>query len=440
MRIAKHIFISVICVLASALIGLGLLILVYMLPTAQIKANINRGSDVLLVQTTNYNYAGDYKSTVIDNFTDSLILNELFYETDNPIVDAVNVPNYSYPDKEILYSTMAYLNGDPVPEGGIELYPRYWHGYAVVLKTFFMFFDYTDLKIFNQAVQFILILIIVLLMMKQKLAHYMWGFIMMIIYWNPATIGVSIQLSSCFYISMIASIIVLFEPAFLFRSENRKANTFLFFLMIGVVTCFFDFLTYPLATLAVPYVFYLLIRYINEIQSIKDTIIDMVSVCAHWAFGYVTMWTSKWFLATIITGNNIFMDAYAKITERSSTTFSFEDDVTRWQVVVALVRRCVIKWPYIILFAITFLVCIYMYRECFHNIRKNVLCSKVVALLLMGLSPFVWIYVVANHSYIHNGLVCRIMGITIFSWYCMLISLVQNSYTDREAHGGSNNE
>ena len=438
MRICKHLIKAIIIIAASALIGLGLLLLVYLLPTTPIKENIARGAEILLVQTPNYNYAGDYKSTVIDNFTDSLILNELFYEPQNPLEDAVNVPNYSFPPKEGLYSTMGVLNGDPVSEAEIEIYPRYWHGYVIILKPFFMLFDYTDFKIMNQAVQLGMLLLVVLLMVKQGLIHYLWGFAMMIIYWNPATIGVSIQLSSCFYIAMIASIIVLCKPGFLFCSEKRKSNVFMFFLFLGVLVAYFDFLTYPLVTMAVPYVFYLLLSVRDNNIEEKESVITMVITGIHWAAGYVLMWASKWLLATIITGNNIFMDASAKIAERSSSAFPSEEDLSRIQIVFALLRRCLLKWPYLIMFVITFVVIVYIYRDDIRSTSRrelNVPC--LVLLLILGFSPFVWYFVVANHSIIHNGLVCRILGITIFAWYCMAVMIFHGDNADRVKLGGN---
>ena len=439
----KHLFKALLIIVISALLGLGLMILVYMLPTDPIKENIKRGADILLVQTANYTYAGDYKNTILDNFTDSLILNELCYEVKDPISDSVNVPHYSYPEKPVvLYSTMAYLNGDPVSEADVEIYPRYWHGYATILKPFFLIFDYTDLKILNQAIQLSLLLLVVVLMIKQGLINYLWGFAMMIIFWNPATIGVSIQLSSCFYIAIVSSAVILARPRLLFETNNKKSNLCLFFFLIGILVSYYDFLTYPLVTFAVPFVFYLLMNAERETAANSDKpLLEFIFAGIHWACGYVLMWGSKWLFATLITGNNIFLDASSKIAERSSTSFTFDEGVTRPYVVWFLIRSCIIKWPYIIMFVVTFMAILYLYRnENRHKNKRETNVWLLLTLMILGFLPFLWFFIVANHSYIHNGLVCRILGITIFSWYCLFKELLHVDYAGKNWIGGNSNE
>ena len=73
-NILKKLIFDFCIVLTASVLGFALIIMVYMLPIDTIKANINRGSEVLLVQGSEYLYAGDYKSAILDNETDALIL------------------------------------------------------------------------------------------------------------------------------------------------------------------------------------------------------------------------------------------------------------------------------------------------------------------------------------------------------------------------------
>lgn len=107
-------------------------------------------------------------------------------------------------------------------------------------------FDYSDFKIINQAIQLTIISTVLVLMMKKGLEKYIVAFLPMLVIWNPATMGVSLQYAACFYVSMIGSIIVLCR-------ETKK--DWLLFWGLGVATSYLDFLTYPIVTFGIPMIF-----------------------------------------------------------------------------------------------------------------------------------------------------------------------------------------
>ena len=212
-------------VVVSAIIGILLIVASYMLPADTIKANVERGAYILLLQGAEYEYSEGYTSTILDNETDAVILSETVYSSDSPIENAVNVPRMFYPDNESQVNALfSYFHDDP--DGFSMDYPRYWHGYLMILKPFFMLFDYSDLRVMNQALQLVLIVITLILMLRNDLGSYLLAFVPMLIYWNPATIGVSLQYAPCFYLSVLGSILVL-------SGEIREGRPMMLFFQIG---------------------------------------------------------------------------------------------------------------------------------------------------------------------------------------------------------------
>ena len=239
-----------ILILVSSIVGMGLIMISYTIPVDKIKQNVERGSEVMLNQGPAYIYAGEYTEAVLDNNTDALILAKAAYKSDSIIESAVYVPSlYFDEDDGPFYSLYSYFHNDP--DWTVGYYPRYWHGYVVLLKPFFYFLDFADFRILNQGVQLFLLMAVVYLLISRKKGEYLLAFIPMMVFWNPATIGISLQYAPCFYISMIGTIFAFFL---------KKDNLWKLFLFLGILTAYFDFLTYPLVTLAVPLVTFLIIN------------------------------------------------------------------------------------------------------------------------------------------------------------------------------------
>ncbi len=176
MEILKVIIKKIIILIVSMVAGILALIAVYCLPIDRIRDNVARGADILLQQGPTYQYAEGYRSAILDNETDAIMLGEAIYSSGNPVQDAVMVPRTDYSKSESnVYSLMGALHGDEDPD--ISTYARYWHGYLVFLKPFLMLFDYSDYRIMNQALQFALLCLVIVLFVKRELTGYLFAFV-----------------------------------------------------------------------------------------------------------------------------------------------------------------------------------------------------------------------------------------------------------------------
>lgn len=421
----KRIFFPLIILLTSAIIGSALLIIVYCLPTDKMAQNIASGAETLLVEGPSFEYASDYKAAILDNSTDAIMLAETVCPSaQNPVVDAMLVPRYVYHGSSSPeLSLMAFLNNNTDTERVITTYPRYWHGYLIFLKPFFLFFSYADSRMFHLGFQLILFAILIWLFNSRNLQQFVLPLTLLFVLWNPASTGLCMQYYACFYISVFSMIIMLWKKEFLLR-DNFYLH--IFFLLVGICTSYFDFLTYPIATLGMPLCIWLL-----TVQSKNNRFIQLITNSLFWTIGYLGMWAEKWILSSWILGDNIIQDALFTIVSRTSTNVETEN-ISRIETVLRMVKT-LIKWPYVIFFAIPFLYIIFAGLKRKPNLKYSYAKDKYITFLLfilIALLPCAWFFITANHSYIHPRLVYRNWGVTLFAIFSGIIVFFQSKKVD----------
>jgi len=219
---------------------------------------------------------------------------------------------------------------------------------------------------------------------------------------SPITTGMSMQFSSVLYIFLIAMIVML-----LFH-EKLKNKYGYFFLIIGMMTSFFDLLTYPVATFGIPIILF----FILENKSLKEGIKDLIIYGLAWIVGYAGMWAGKWILSSILLKENMFIPAIEKIMERTGNE-TINGNFTRLTVLklntkmITNVPNILITVIYIIYLSIKAII--QRVKISFKNI-KNVLCFILIATI-----PIAWYIVAGQHSIIHYWFTYRSLIVTAFA-------------------------
>lgn len=454
MRHGRSVIKMIVILLMSGVVGILLLVLANLFPSDRIKAHIADGAYVILQESAEFEYADGYPSAILDNYTDSVILSKTAWPSSHPLQDAVNAPSYSWPgqsaeDMEIF----GYLNDNSLEEAQIDTYPRYWHGYQVILRPFFALFGYADYRILNQMMQIVLLVAVLYGMFQCGLSHYLIPFTAMILLWNPATIGVSLQYSPCYYISMIVSLVILVvsyrhsagnigQPEGSSHAERRWFRECLLFMMAGVLTSYLDFLTYPLVTLGVPLVFLMLTGTTEQVDRagtpalIRSHIWTIVRLSVCWAAGYLGMWVEKWIYGSVLTGSNIISDAAGAVAMRTGSD-NGQIAISRIGTVLYLIRRAFGNWGGVVLVLAAVMSVVVVALSRHEHVEENAGERQeqyilVAALILIGLMPFAWYILTANHSYIHPRLVYRSLGITIFAWLSAWSILIDTRIRGRQ--------
>ena len=308
--------------LSSVVLGTVLLILVYALPVKSIRNNVSKSINVLLQK-------GDYPSwsdgrgpaQYLDYFTDAIMLNTAIYSSGEHVYDAMMNQRVKHDEANSRTEDLSWaLKADTMnnKEGfTVVSYPRYWHGYLLYLKPMLMLVSVHRLKIINFILQFML-LIAVLLKISDKIGKaYAFAFAVAVLVINPISTAVCLTLLDVYYVVLVMMIIMLDHN----DSLNKDNRYCIFFTVSGIATAYFDFLTYPFASLGIPTVLYILLN-ANDRIKLSKKISFMIKTAMSWGFGYVGMWSGKWLVSSLLTGNNVIQNALNAASFRINGTWN----------------------------------------------------------------------------------------------------------------------
>ncbi|HBA70361.1 MAG TPA: hypothetical protein DCZ40_13535 [Lachnospiraceae bacterium] len=411
---------------AGIVIGVLMLIAVYALPIGRMKENVARSSEVFNYERMYPQIIFGYKYMQLDNYTDSLMLGEAIYEGTENILDKA-MSNYRIASDELPQDMTVtnYANDAPYDFYPVS-YERYWHGYLVPLKLLLLFFDYPDIRVLNFLLQNFLLYIVLRKFHKNNLGQYMPAFLMAVFVLNPLTAALSLQFSSVYYIILFSVIYLLHLEEKKEASERKTDNLFF---TVGILTSYFDFLTYPLAAFGVLAVTYLnLNREKIGIANAKDILKKLIL----WIGGYGGMWCGKWLAGSLLTQKNMFASAINQAILRAS---SIDDEVrggVEFSRLYAVFKNIgvFLKWPFFILFLIGIGYWLFQLRKITFRILQQEI-SVIIIYFAIALLPAGWIFVVANHSYIHYWFTSKEFCIAAFSLLSLGIYLKNLCY-DRD--------
>lgn len=400
----------ILILIAGILLGFAALCLVHLLPVERMHQKVLEGRDAINAHAQTI---PGYVSTSIDNYTDSIMLNEAICPVDAPLIERV-IYNYQvnyYRQYEQQENLLRYLNGE---EGyGYQGYTHYWGGHQVILKLLLLAFDYADILIINMIIQTLLVVFIAVGLYKTGKKNFILPFLVALISVMPMTIAVCLQFCDVYYILLVGSALIVWR-----YDKIKKEKMHFLFLILGMCTSYFDFLTYPFASLGIPLVLFLV--YIDK-EQLRKKLFHVILCSILWCAGYVGMWSGKWLLGSILLPEaGSLSEALKSIAYRGSnraggmvlTTF----DVILENLYVYL------KWPSIVLIGSTaiFLLWQIIIKK---SINKKAIIS-CIPYILISFYPVGWYMLAKNHSYEHAFMAYRELMITTFAGLCMLASFI----------------
>lgn len=382
---------SIIILLAGILGGTLLLTLAYCIPvnmgsyySTQTSVELEGWYPNVPVVTNTYNtYFQTFLPGVLDNATVRNYMLPMTYETgDNPLFLAMSCRGYSY----------------------------YWHGYVIILRCLQLVMNYEEMQLLNDFCQIALIVCIAVLIGRKKGMRYVVMLISSYVLIMPMAVSVCIQYSSVFYIAYGACLFIVCRQNWL----EQKFRYFYLFLITGMLTSYFDLLTYPLFTWGIPIIWYLVMEpdALNVLKPLKKVIVTGIA----WVLGYGIMWAGKWILATLILKENVIASAFSEILIRSGA----DNDVTFGQ--TNRLYAIYMNWKhynyklYILILSGWFMF--WLLRGVIKGWKKT---AKCPSFFLIGCSSFVWYIVLFNHTGIHHAFTYRILGIGICAFFAIVI-------------------
>lgn len=409
----KEILIVVIGVVA----GVAALAATYFIPQEKMKENAWESAILMHREGLGSFMWPTVKMTQLDGYTDGVMLNTAYTETDDGIRDILldtRVQVREINPMESFYEVIALEN----KEYRVETYGRYWHGYQILWRPLLCFFNYGEIRQINMAVQLALVfafLYLLFLSGEKALAIPFFG---MYLFLTPLALFSSMQFSPCFYLMLLTSMALVGLRAYL---NDTRRNCL--FLIVGILTAFFDLLTYPFVTLGIPLITYLAIDKECR-ENWKKSIKDIVFYSVSWGIGYVGMWGAKWVAASVLTDENVIMDAVNQVKFRSG---HYEQGRSFWTTLKLNFDACNMKsiWVVLIALALFLLACVIL------NFRRNgiKLLPVTAVILVVSLYPFLWYYLTMHHSSDNSYFTWREYSICV---YGVLTALAVNMGLSRK--------
>lgn len=399
--------------LAGIAVGFALLTAVFLLPVDAMEEHVLASIPALSGEwgTGEESYEQvlkGYTSTQLDNSTDAYMLLSAIHRSDKSAVDqAVNVYTWQDPDSFGQYGTLLRY-GKSGSEGMQEkATARYWLGYLVVLKPLLLFLNYMDIRMLNMIVQLGLVMLLCCLMQKRGLGRYVLPFGLSLLCITPGVTWLSLQFSTTLLVALAAMAALLWKPQ---RRKTPMAED-VFFLLTGMATSYFDFLTYPVASLGMPLIVWLLL---HRDETARACLWRMVRCGLCWALGYAGMWAGKWALALLYGSEGFWSTLVGSLEVRTSHEVRGVGEISRldalWKAASVFFKK-----PYFMAGA----AALFGYGAVFVRRRARKLPMEksrglAATLVCVALLPLGWYLFTANHTYNHAFFTSRALCVTVF--------------------------
>lgn len=424
MNILKSISIGILkraaLILEASIIGLTLLYGVFSIPIKNMMPHAKTSAETLYSEGIFPGKFGEETRGRLDNFTDALMIqNAIHPSSGNTLEDVLLVNHMAYTDTMIPTDDLMTETSTPLPkEGTPSEYMRYWHGYLLFLKPLLLIMDYSGIRILNLILQTMLMLLLLFLMKKRGLSRFLLPFLVSWLAISPWVLPFSMQLSTVYYIALAGTSIML-----LLR-DRLKRNIYLYFCLLGLLTSYFDYLTWPLVTLGMPLVFYILMQQNGSRPSLKTMCMDTGLLCINWGAGYGCMWAMKWIITELILHNGALTQAFGAAAYRSSSESDIPGSTVSTLMVWKENIRCTVYPLFLILFILCFLfLAAQLFRNSSRRLQYHIPFSTVLPLLFTAVLPLLWYAVLKNHSFVHPYLTFRSLWISYLSFFCIIVSL-----------------
>lgn len=376
-----------------------------MIPRSKIQPQMENSAKYLCKKAPVYQLISGNDVSSVDRYADAIWISIAYsFEEDNPLESTAWCNYYYYDDYKANENLKrAIMNG----LSGNKEYLRYWHGAAALIRFWHLFSDIYHLYGFLWVCTASLISWLVVLLIRhnyiREVVSLILGLVSVSIWFLPFCLEFIWTFILMLFICIVALKLV---------HKDKIYQLYYVFLISGMLTAFFDFLTTETLTLTVPLLLVISItsRNINQ-TAIKHKWSFTCKSCILWLLGFIGMWSGKWMYATIVLRQNIIKYVIDHIQERivknpgvSQSDFIFG----------SLSRNMFRLFPYGygLLGASIVLVSIIVFVFCpiFSNriaLKKHISYKDVVLFLSIGMIPYVRFLILHNHSYLHCGFTYR---------------------------------
>ena len=394
--------------LAVSAVVLVLLALVYLLPTAGMKAHVaNTLGNFEKEGMYFYSLTGEAGASQ-DNFIEALYLDQAIVGTEDADLVSCVLSGYDYVYKDasdtIGNLTMAVTEPENVTIADTER--RFFNGQVIVLKPLLTVMGYTGVRTFCLYLCVLGTAWFFWLLHRRGFGKFILPALLAILFLRPVTAWTGIAFTLIYACMLIPCIVML-----LVKKETLQEKAWLIFGITGAVTFCFNMNYFQLLSFCMPFLVYVLITGIPEkppgfIRILADWFIA-------WMAGYGGAMLIKWIVYAIAVDGSIFKAVTERMAERTGLY-----EVTRFGTVLKNVRIAFgsLWWDLAELGFIGFAVV----RRIRKKEKVSFSAAEILLLLAAVLIPLGRFMLFANHSDQHAGFVYRLLMMPVLAVNWML--------------------
>lgn len=333
----------------------------------------------------------------MDNFTDALIISQAWNCSKDSLWESVMQPSWAKYDHVMTETLSMQVEGKHLCN---KKYGRYWHGSTFLMRFMLLFWSYNNIRLLFFTLSSLLLLF-TLWRMRDKIGT--WAAIVTLLAF-ALMYGYVMQFSIQFIPVLVLAI------AGIYLTLDEKKDKPMVFFVIGSITAYFDLLTTPLLTLGIPLIAWLLVHH-DDKTTFGQSLLGMLKLALLWGVAFAMTWGSKWLLATLTTDANIWADAMHNVAIRSGDL----NDYSRFDAISQNTNLLNLKFIMFVALAMLLLMAFSCHREGWRT---------ALLLLLVAIVPYLWYFVVANHSYVHFWFTYRLQMISVMALFCAIGCMV----------------
>lgn len=298
-------------------------------------------------------------------------------------------------------------------------YLRYWHGYAVTLRPLCAVLSIVNIRFLNMMVLYALF-VLCYYHSRRRLGA-----------WAAFFFGAGLMMSFILIAPfcqqyMTVYLLTLLACYLLLRFwEKLRRHLPEFFLILGSLVCFFDFLTFPVLALGYPLLLVLLLE-CRENRPAKTLWLHTFGLSALWMAAYAITWLCKAPVGQLLTGENVLADIMEQVAFRTTGDWEYVHVSPLDSI------RINLKTFFFSMNALCFAVL--LAAALVRALRrfggwKSALYHLPVA--VVALWPFAWYCVLQNHVRLHFWMTHKQLAVTVFALGAYLCAAARNGLHEK---------
>lgn len=406
----------------TAAVLVGLLVLAALVPKGAIRENTRVSAEFLCENPVFFPLVEGIESSTIDRYADSILLNIAYHYDASQPLSSVMRSAYYFTDVQNENENLLDAVTDDLPAN--QQYLRYWHGSNVLVRPLLAVLTLPQIYVLNGVLLALLAVALVAVLLKKRARAAAFGVGLGLVLVGAWYVPFSLEYTWTVLLALAGALVLLALLA-----KHREKQLGAFFLLLGMLTCYFDFLTTETLTLLLPL---LLLLWFTPQGEPKQLVRRCGGAVLLWGIGYVGFWCLKWLLAAWVLGENTLPYVTQHVEERLSGSLVGVGPAGLLLGAVTRNLACLFPWEYGPVGAAVGLALLVFGAYVGYVYHKTPLThedkTRILLYSLLALVPYLRYLVLHNHAYLHCFFTYRAQLATVLAVVLLLAVLTEGRW------------